>query len=70
MRSNPAAAYDARNGVYQRNPFDKVFKDLSTVLSKRKAKEDHRTLNKRRAWKYKVQDPISPAPRVSYLQWR
>jgi hypothetical protein len=70
MRSNPARAWDVANGgPYKLNLFEKQFKDAQAVLSKRKAKTDHVTLSRRRAWKYKVQDPISPAPKVSSITW-
>lgn len=69
MRSNPARAWDAAHGVHKPNPFSKQFKDAASVLSRRQAKTDHVTLARRRAWKYKVQDPISPAPRVSFVTW-
>jgi hypothetical protein len=70
MRSNPARAWDANNGgPHKINLFQKQFNDAAQVLSNRRAKTDHITLSKRRAWKYKVQAPISPAPKVSFVTW-
>jgi len=69
MRSNPARAWDAANGgPHKPHPFAKQFAAAQEVLSKRRAKTDHVTLSRRRAWKYKVPS-LTPAPKVSSITW-